>query len=174
MIALIGFYLLLVVYFFVCLFLILVILAQEGKGGGLSGLGGASAIGETFGFGAAGSALRKWTRNIAISFIVLTIVLTFWGEYIAKSRVEKFLSGGPEQIAPAASPTPASAAQEKQAPMSEAGAPAKATAIPPSSAVPSGTSPAQGKQTPASETGTPFSKGTATPTSPAPSGSSSQ
>jgi len=140
MIALIGFYLLLVVYFFVCLFLILVILAQEGKGGGLSGLGGASTIGETFGFGAAGSALRKWTRNIAISFIVLTIVLTFWGEYIAKSRVEKFLSGGPEQIAPAASPTPASAAQEKQTPPSETGTPSSKGTATPTSPAPSGSS----------------------------------
>lgn len=94
MLALIGFYVLLVIYFFACLFLILVILAQEGKGGGLSGLGGASAIGETFGFGAASAALRKWTRNAAIIFIVLTIVLTFWGEMIVKSRVEKFLRGG--------------------------------------------------------------------------------
>jgi len=100
MLALIGFYVLLVIYFFACLFLIMVILAQEGKGGGLSGLGGATAIGEAFGFGAAGSALRKWTRNAAITFIVLTIVLTFWGEHIARSRAERFLSGA-ESMPPA-------------------------------------------------------------------------
>lgn len=98
MLALIGFYLILIVYFFSCLLLIMVILAQEGKGGGLSGLAGASALGETFGFGAASTALRKWTRNAAITFIVLTIVLTFYGEYIARSRAEKFLTGGGEVL----------------------------------------------------------------------------
>lgn len=106
MLALIGFYVLLAIYFFACLFLILVILAQEGKGGGLSGLGGASAIGETFGFGAASEALRKWTRNAAVVFIVLTVVLTFWGEMIVKSRAEKFLRGeGSSAPVAATSPT---------------------------------------------------------------------
>ncbi|AXA35784.1 MAG: preprotein translocase subunit SecG [Candidatus Hydrogenedentota bacterium] len=96
----IGFYLVIIIYFFVCLFLIMVILAQEGKGGGLSGLGGASAIGETFGFGGAATALRKWTRNIAILFIVLTIILTYWGERIARSRIQQFRSGGAEAMVP--------------------------------------------------------------------------
>lgn len=138
MLVLVGFYLLLVVYFFVCLFLILVILAQEGKGGGLSGLGGASAIGETFGFGAASAALRKWTRNVAITFIVLTIVLTFWGEHIARSRAEKFLSGegaasstGPLQappVSPRAETGAASRAQQPSAGATRAVAPEKPAA----------------------------------------------
>jgi preprotein translocase subunit SecG len=117
MLMLIGFYVLLVIYFFACLFLILVILAQEGKGGGLSGLAGASAIGETFGFGAASTALRKWTRNAAIAFVVLTIALTFYGEQIARSRAEKFLMGGDgatAAVAPAEAPSQAVQKSEGQ------------------------------------------------------------
>ncbi len=139
MLALIGFYVLLIVYFFACLLLIMVILAQEGKGGGLSGLAGASALGETFGFGAASAALRKWTRNAAITFIVLTIVLTFYGEHVARSRAEKFLMGGGEvmsapptaekmQQTPAPGGTPLSPAGETEVPPST---PASTPAVPP-------------------------------------------
>lgn len=90
--AIVLFYLLLIVYFVICLFLVLVVLGQEGKGGGLSGLGSAT-LGETFGFGGAETAMRKWTRNIAIMFFVLTIALTFLGERIAGSRFERALLG---------------------------------------------------------------------------------
>lgn len=139
MLALIGFYVLLVIYFFACLFLILVILAQEGKGGGLSGLGGASAIGETFGFGAASAALRKWTRNAAIIFIVLTIVLTFWGEMIVKSRVEKFLRGG-ESMPVATTPEQAPIAPQGTGSMPAAapseGSQSTPTHVPPQPAAP--------------------------------------
>jgi preprotein translocase subunit SecG len=131
MLALIGFYVLLVIYFFACLFLIMVILAQEGKGGGLSGLGGATAIGEAFGFGAASGALRKWTRNAAITFILLTIVLTFWGEYIARSRAERFLNAA--ESVPAATGVPAGGQPVAQ----EGGTPAG-----PISAQPAGGAPA--------------------------------
>lgn len=85
------FYLVLVVYFFVCLFLILVILSQEGKGGGLSGMAGSSALGETFGFGGASTALRRWTRNVAISFLLLTLAITLWAGRITKPMQEAFL-----------------------------------------------------------------------------------
>ncbi|PKO18144.1 preprotein translocase subunit SecG [candidate division BRC1 bacterium HGW-BRC1-1] len=85
------FYIVLIVYFLVCLFMILVILSQEGKGGGLSGMMGSSALGETFGFGGASNALRRWTRNVAILFMVLTILITFWGARHTKSMQDVFL-----------------------------------------------------------------------------------
>ena len=85
------FYIVLIVYFLVCLFMILVILSQEGKGGGLSGMMGSSALGETFGFGGASNALRRWTRNVAILFLVLTVVITFWGARHTKSMQDVFL-----------------------------------------------------------------------------------
>ena len=98
---LIAFYLVLIIYFFVCLFLILVILGQEGKGGGLSGMMGSAALGETFGFTGAESAMRRWTRNIAIAFIVLTLVLTFWGERIGGGNFGKRWAAEAEEAAAA-------------------------------------------------------------------------
>jgi len=68
-----------VVYVLSCLFMIVVILGQEGKGGGLSGLIGASALGDTLGASAAESTLRRWTRNSAILFVVLSLGLTIVG-----------------------------------------------------------------------------------------------
>lgn len=103
MLATVGFYLVLFIYFVVCAILVMVVLMQEGKGGGLSGMAGSAALGETFGFGGATAAMRKWTRNIAIAFVVLTLVLTFWGEHIAGSFGRQFLSGG--GAAPGAVPT---------------------------------------------------------------------
>lgn len=73
---------LVIIYVFVCLFLIVVILGQEGKGGGLSGLLGASALGETLGASTAESVLRRWTRNCAILFIVLSLCLTIVGSRV--------------------------------------------------------------------------------------------
>ena len=69
----------LLVYIFVCVVLISLILMQEGKGGGLSGVMGAS-VGETFGFGGASKQVRKYTGICATVFFVLTIVLTFVAE----------------------------------------------------------------------------------------------
>ncbi|MBX7246280.1 MAG: preprotein translocase subunit SecG, partial [Candidatus Sumerlaeaceae bacterium] len=85
------FYVFVAAYFLLCLTMVMVILAQEGKGGGLSGIAGTAAIGETFGFSGAADALRKWTRNFAITFFIMTFVLTFWGESRTKSLEAKFL-----------------------------------------------------------------------------------
>ena len=74
--------LMVIVYVICCLFLIIVILGQEGKGGGLSGLMGASALGDTFGATAAESTLRRWTRNTAIAFVVLSLLLTIVGSRV--------------------------------------------------------------------------------------------
>jgi len=71
-----------ILYVIVCLFLVVVILFQEGKGGGLSGLVGASALGDTLGASAAESTLRRWTRNCAIAFIVLSLGLTIVGSRV--------------------------------------------------------------------------------------------
>lgn len=89
------FVLMIIVYIISCLFLIVVILFQEGKGGGLSGLAGASALGDTFGASAAESTLRRWTRNTAILFIVLSISITLVGAKVVKkaSLVDQATSG---------------------------------------------------------------------------------
>jgi preprotein translocase subunit SecG len=72
-----GFLIGTVLVFFViaCFFLILLVLVQAGKGGGLGGMmGGASQT--AFGSSSA-DVLTKATRVIAISFIVLSLLLSF-------------------------------------------------------------------------------------------------
>ncbi len=73
------FFLALFVYLVICAVLVGLILMQEGKGGGLSGVMGSS-MGETFGFGGASKQVRKYTAICAGVFMVMTIILTFLGE----------------------------------------------------------------------------------------------
>lgn len=133
------FYLFLVGFFLVCVLLVLVILAQEGKGGGLSGIAGSSALGETFGFGDAGNAMRRWTRNIAIIFFVMAIILTFWGEHQTSAITKQFLAGGEapvaqplQPIAPGGEQAPEGAATTTEQPPAtqEPAAPAEPPATP--------------------------------------------
>ncbi len=76
-----------ILYVISCLFLIVIILGQEGKGGGLSGLAGASALGDALGASAAESTLRRWTRNCAILFIVLSLGLTLVGSRVFRQSM---------------------------------------------------------------------------------------
>lgn len=87
---------LLAIHFCACLFLILVILLQSGKGSGLSGLMGGSsgAIGETLGTSAAMKTLSRATAGVATVFILTTISLTFVSGQMKKQ------SGLSERILP--------------------------------------------------------------------------
>ncbi|MCX7019109.1 MAG: preprotein translocase subunit SecG [bacterium] len=134
--AIVGFYIFLILYFLVCLFLVLVIMSQEGKGGGLSGMAGASALGETFGFGSAPAAIRRWTRNGAIVFFIMTVILTFWGERFSSNFTRKFLAGANEAPMPAAAGAQQQQPNKPQAPgrqmpqQSSPGLPARAEPVP--------------------------------------------
>ena len=69
-----------IAYLLVCLFLIIVVLMQEGKGGGISGLvSGASPLSDSLGAHGAEHTLRTWTKYSAIAFMVLAIMLTILG-----------------------------------------------------------------------------------------------
>jgi preprotein translocase subunit SecG len=69
-----------IVHVFVCLFLILVVLLQQGRGGGMgSALGGASA--QVFGGRGAGNFMTRLTAICAVVFMVTSISLA----YIASS-----------------------------------------------------------------------------------------
>ncbi|MFP4381180.1 MAG: preprotein translocase subunit SecG [Candidatus Sumerlaeia bacterium] len=60
--------------------LILVVLVQSGKGGGLSGLVGAgSPLGDHLGATGAEKTLNRWTTYFAVGFLVLNIVLVLLG-----------------------------------------------------------------------------------------------
>ena len=66
----------LVVHIVVCSGLIVVVLLQSGKGGGLAGaFGGAGGVGAVFGGQAAATFLTKATRYLAIGFMVTSLSL---------------------------------------------------------------------------------------------------
>ena len=66
-----------ILYVFVCLFLILVVLLQSGKGGGLgSAFGGSST--QIFGGAGAGNLLTRLTAVSAFLFMTLSVALAFY------------------------------------------------------------------------------------------------
>jgi preprotein translocase subunit SecG len=65
-----------VLHIFVCLFLILVVLLQQGKGGGLGGLGGGAAT-QVFGGRGAGNFMTRLTAICAIIFMLTSISLAY-------------------------------------------------------------------------------------------------
>lgn len=94
-------YICIICYVAAAAFLVLMILMQEGKGGGLSGIGG-GAIGDTFGFSNASTELRKLTRYSAVIFFVLALALTFLGEKFMGDTKSEFLKGAQvEETVPA-------------------------------------------------------------------------
>lgn len=68
------------IFVVLCVFLVIIILAQPGKsGGGLSGLGGGaagSALSETLGASHGEKTLVRWTSYMAAAFFVIAFVLT--------------------------------------------------------------------------------------------------
>ncbi len=67
-------------YVLTCLFMIVVVLMQEGKGGGLSGLvSGSSPLSDTLGAHDAEATLKNWTKYSAVGFMTMAILLTLVG-----------------------------------------------------------------------------------------------
>lgn len=64
-----------VVHVIACLFLILVVLLQQGRGGGLSGLGGGSA--QVFGGRGAGNFMTRLTAICAAVFMLTSLSLAY-------------------------------------------------------------------------------------------------
>jgi preprotein translocase subunit SecG len=64
------------IHILICALLIVVVLLQSGKGGGLAGaFGGAGGIGAVFGGQSAATFLTKATRYLAIGFMVTSLLL---------------------------------------------------------------------------------------------------
>jgi len=66
-----------IVYVFVCLFLILVVLLQSGKGGGLGSAFGGGTSQQIFGGAGAGNLLTRLTAGFAFTFMALSVWLAF-------------------------------------------------------------------------------------------------
>jgi len=111
------YYLIVALYVLVCLFLIGVILLQQGKGGDIANaFGGGGSSQAVFGARSGATLLTRATSVLAALFVVLSMVLTAWGQRGSSSVV-----GGVSAPAPATAPAlpPATTA------------PAPATATPP-------------------------------------------
>lgn len=74
----------------VSLFLILTILLQSGKGGGMGGAFGGSNAGTVFGGGGASTFLRKMTAVAATIFMATSMVLAFIASHDSSDALEKF------------------------------------------------------------------------------------
>lgn len=71
------FQVLIVLYVVICIALIVIVLLQSGKGGGLAGIFGSGGGGQTI-FGArAGDIMTKSTTVLAICFMLFSLVLAF-------------------------------------------------------------------------------------------------
>ena len=139
---------LIVLYIFICFFLILVVLVQQGKGADIAGAFGGGGTQTAFGARGATTLLHKLTTGAFIGFIVLSLLLTLMQ---ARSRpsvvrgvpakaegavplVPKPGSGG---MTATGQPAPAGARPAGQAPAAgqpPAGKPAAAPANPPAAA----------------------------------------
>jgi preprotein translocase subunit SecG len=96
------YYLIVVLYVLVCLFLIGVILLQQGKGGDIANAFGGGSSQAVFGARSGATLLTRATSVLAALFVVLSMVLTAWGQRGSSSVV-----GGIDVPAPVAAPPPA-------------------------------------------------------------------
>lgn len=79
-----------VLHVIVCLFLMLTVLLQSGKGGGMGGAFGGSNAGTVFGGSGASTFLRKLTAGAATVFMATSMVLAFIASHNAADALEKF------------------------------------------------------------------------------------
>jgi preprotein translocase subunit SecG len=140
-------YVLVPIYVIVCVFLILVVLLQQGKGADVASAFGASSSQTTFGARGATTVLEKVTTWSFVAFSLLAVTISLL-QARPKSSVIKQLGSQPVKSAPAvpAAPAPANAvpvapATGSAAPAAPATAPAPANAAP----APAPAQPAPGK-----------------------------
>lgn len=119
-----GYIALVVIYVFVCFFLIMVVLLQQGKGADIAGAFGGGGSQTAFGARGATTLLHKLTTGAFIGFIVLALLLTVL-EARPRSSVVKTL---PQKAATQKAPVPPAPAQPATG---SPAAPAPAPANPP-------------------------------------------
>ena len=78
-----------IVHVFVCFFLILVVLLQAGKGGGMGIAFGSSTSSQVFGGRGAGSFLEKLTAGTAVVFMFTSITLAYFASQSDSARLQK-------------------------------------------------------------------------------------
>lgn len=117
-----------VVYFITCAILIIVVLMQEPKGGGLSSAFGGSGLDTAFG-ASIGRKMSSFTVYLAVFFMVLTIVLAVLARTYAESGTVEDMEQPAAPTAPAgempgggAAPQTPPAEKAPQSPKAGAGA----------------------------------------------------
>jgi preprotein translocase subunit SecG len=127
-----------------CLFLIGVVLLQQGKGADMGAVFGGSSS-TIFGSGGAGNFLTRLTTGMAVVFMLTSLTLTYTGARRVTSTVfdSAPLPAAPEAQAPAPqaqapAPDAQAPAPEAQAPAPEAPAPEQAVVTGSSKIVPAG------------------------------------
>ncbi len=135
------YYLIAGIYVLVCLSLIGSILLQQGKGGDIANAFGGGGSQAAFGARAGATLLTRATSILAALFVVLSLVLTTWGQRGPGSVVGGVAAPTPPPAAALPVPTPAPATTTP-APAAPEAAPAQpATTTPPPT---SGAKPPQG------------------------------
>ena len=117
---------LLIIHIIACLVLIVSILLQASKGGGLAGIaGGGAQAGAMFGGAGAGGFLSKVTAYLAIVFFVTCI-----GIYFTSRSGEVMPQTAAEQMMGERGPVPVQTAPSLPQPLTEQAAPAPSTTAP--------------------------------------------
>jgi preprotein translocase subunit SecG len=115
-----------IIHVIACFVLIISILLQASKGGGLAGIaGGGAQAGAVFGSAGAGGFLAKATTYLAIVFF-----LTCIGIYYTSRGGEALPETAAEQMMGQRGPMPMQGAQGVPQPLAEQAAPAQSTATP--------------------------------------------
>ena len=113
-------YLLYTLHIIICIFLILVVLLQQGKGADLSVFGGGTTM-AAFGARSATNLLHRLTVGAFVAFILTTLGIAYLKGHVEGSSVMKAAAPASAPATPAAAPAPAEAtpppaAAETQAP----------------------------------------------------------
>jgi preprotein translocase subunit SecG len=131
------YYLIVALYVLVCLFLIGVILLQQGKGGDIANAFGGGSSQAVFGARSGATLLTRATSVLAALFVVLSMVLTAWGQRGSGSVVGGIGAPAPAALPPAApattTPTTTTPPAQPSTPPAEG---AGATTPPPASGTP--------------------------------------
>ena len=135
-------YVLVPIYIIVCVFLILVVLLQQGKGADVASAFGASSSQTTFGARGATTVLEKVTTWSFVAFSVLAVAISLL-QARPKSSVLKALGNQPP--AKSAPAVPAAPAPANSVPVAPAPAPATGSTAPATGS----TAPATGSTAPA-------------------------
>jgi len=110
-------YVLVPIYVIVCVFLVLVVLLQQGKGADVSAAFGASSSQTTFGARGATTLLEKITTWSFVAFSVLAVVISLIQARPRSSVLARAKAAAPAKAAlPAPAPAPASASPGGTAP----------------------------------------------------------